>query len=428
MLRCLAILIALYLLAATEVRAEVAKLKVPDEPSQAKAEGQIRQIFKGEYASNEPAARRGLAKKLLESAQDAKTEATARFVLFREARNVAAGAGHAVGALRAVDEMNRVFAIDPAAYKAVIIQTAGRSIANQEDAAVYVSAGISLVDQMMGAHDFAGAGKLLPPTMMVAGQMKNGGIIRGVRNKGQYVKDTQVEFERLRGVMGRAGGELAGGKFACFFEDDWGRGLARLANSGDAKLKEAASKDLDGPKTGAERMAAGNAWWEVAQRQTGIAKAKFEARARHWYRQAMADVGGLERVQLERRIASSLGAPEDATMFGDHAYSASSATTGWNEAKLMCELAGGHLVYIESMEEWNFMMKLATGPRYWIGATDQEEQGNWRWLNGGALEFKAWGRGQPDNHAGVQHWAYAASGTWDDTGREDRCGMICEWE
>jgi lectin-like protein len=278
------------------------------------------------------------------------------------------------------------------------------------------------------ARDFAGAGKLLAPMAMVAGQMKNRLITSGVRNKVQQVKDVQIEYERLKGAMNRPGGELAAGKFACFFEDDWEHGLARLANSSDAKIKDAAAKDIAGPKTAGERMALGNAWWEIAQKQTVIGKTKFEGRARNWYRQALSDLGGLERVQAERRIASSLGAPEDATMFGGHAYTVSTAKYGWNEAKVVCELSGGHLAYVESSEEWNFIVKFATGPIYWLGASDPDEDGNWRWLNGSAFTFKAWQSGQPDNSKGIQHFLCAFNAGWDDAERQASCAIICEWE
>src|SRR5205823_782874 len=126
------------------------------------------------------------------------------------------------------------------AYKLSIIQSGGRNIDNREDAAVYISAGISLVDQMTAQRDFAGATKLLAPLAVVAGQMKNATIIAGVRRKVQYVKDAQTEFDRLKLLMNRQGGELAAGKFACFFEQDWQTGLGRLSNSGDAKIKDAA--------------------------------------------------------------------------------------------------------------------------------------------------------------------------------------------
>src|SRR3954471_12634426 len=140
--------------------ADAPRLPIPDEPSQARAEATIRNIFKSEYASNQPAQRRALASKLLQQARDEKTDATSRFVLFREARTVAASAGDVVVALRAVDEMSSLFAIDPAVYKIPIIQTAA-GIDNREDAAVYISVGVVLVDHLTAGRDFAGATKLL---------------------------------------------------------------------------------------------------------------------------------------------------------------------------------------------------------------------------------------------------------------------------
>jgi hypothetical protein len=175
-------------------------------------------------------------------------------------------------------------------------------------------------------------------------------------------------------------------------------------------------------------MALGNTWWDIAQKQTPFAKLKFEGRARHWYRQALAEAGGLERVQAEKRIASSLGAPADATFFGGHAYTASKEKYGWHEAKLVCELAGGHLAYVESKEEWDFIVKFATGARYWLGATDEEEVGKWHWLNGADLTFVAWAGGEPNNKGGLQHFAQGSNALWDDLEREVPCAIICEWE
>jgi hypothetical protein len=261
----LALALTLLLPISPSFAADLPKPHVPDEPTQAKAEATIKQIFKAEYASNDSPARRAFARKLLGQARDEKTESASRFVLFREARNMAASAGDVVTALRAVDEMSKVFAIDPSAYKLPVIQSAGRGIDNQEDAAIFISAGIALVDQMTAARDFAGANKLLAPLAMVAGQMKNPLIISGVRKKVQNLKDTQVEYERLKALMNKPGGELAAGKYACFFDNDWEQGLARLAKSGDAKIKDAAASDIAGAKTGAERMAIANAWWETAQ-------------------------------------------------------------------------------------------------------------------------------------------------------------------
>src|SRR5436309_2877970 len=116
----LIILIALHLLSSAQLRADAPKLNIPDEAAQTKADALVKQLFKGEYANNDPAARRALAKKLLQQARDEKTDPAPRFVLFREARNLAASCGDIATALQAVDQMNRVFAIDPVSYKLAV--------------------------------------------------------------------------------------------------------------------------------------------------------------------------------------------------------------------------------------------------------------------------------------------------------------------
>src|SRR6185436_7225506 len=169
---------------------------------------------------------------------------------------------------------------------------------------------------------------------------------------------TQIEFERLKPLINKPEADLAAGKFACFFDDDWPGGLGRLANCTDAKIKDAAMKDLANPKGGAERMALANAWWEIAQKQTPVAKNKFEARARYWYRSALPNVGGLDKVHAEKRIAASLGVSDGATAFNGHWYLIMPTKVSWPEARLSCQLLGGHLACIESSEEWKFAMKL----------------------------------------------------------------------
>src|SRR4051812_3282095 len=106
----LTILFGLHLLISVpQLRADAPKLNVPDEASQAKAEGMVKQLFKAEYASNDLTARQALAKKLLQQAQDEKIEPVPRFILFREAKSLAASCGDIATALGAVDAMNKVF-------------------------------------------------------------------------------------------------------------------------------------------------------------------------------------------------------------------------------------------------------------------------------------------------------------------------------
>src|SRR5438876_10969457 len=68
-------------------------IHVPDEPSQARAERMVREVFAKDYAGHTPAQRVALAQKMLQQAGDTTDDPAARFVLLREARDLAASAG-----------------------------------------------------------------------------------------------------------------------------------------------------------------------------------------------------------------------------------------------------------------------------------------------------------------------------------------------
>src|SRR5436190_670074 len=85
---------------------------VPDEPSQAKAERMVREVFGSQITSKDPSERRAVAQKMVVAAGESADDAAARFVLLREARDVAAGAGDAYVARRAIALMGKSYAVD----------------------------------------------------------------------------------------------------------------------------------------------------------------------------------------------------------------------------------------------------------------------------------------------------------------------------
>ena len=97
-------------------------------------------------------------------------------------------------------------------------------------------------------------------------------------------------------------------------------------------------------------------------------------------------------------------------------------TRGWEVAKADAEARGGHLATITSEEEWEtirnlFPLRDLLG--CWLGASDAEEEGIWKWVTGEPWDYARWdaATGQPDAMREGQdflwlHVNYA--GRWDD--------------
>jgi serine/threonine protein kinase len=129
--------------------------------------------------------------------------------------------------------------------------------------------------------------------------------------------------------------------------------------------------------------------------------------------------------------------PADAVAFSGHHYRVFLKKTTWADAKARCEEMGGHLACIETKEEQDFitsqLQSITDNTALFIGATDTEREGDWRWVNGQPLSFKNWAGNQPNG--GIrENWMaiWARSGGWSDTEGteppEPRGGFICEWD
>jgi len=84
---------------------------------------------------------------------------------------------------------------------------------------------------------------------------------------------------------------------------------------------------------------------------------------------------------------SDVVSPE-AEEFNGHYYEVINEGMYWTDAREVCEEKGGHLVTITSQEEEDFIEGLIEDNgssdiyHYWLGATDEDEEGVWRWVDG----------------------------------------------
>ena len=110
--------------------------------------------------------------------------------------------------------------------------------------------------------------------------------------------------------------------------------------------------------------------------------------------------------------------------FNGHKYYLidNSALIGWNDAKQYCKnVFGGYLVSITSKEENEFVTGLLKEFNYstaFIGGSDREKEGEWKWESGESWSYSNWGANQPDDYkayeGGQDYLRIGQDGAWDD--------------
>lgn len=136
--------------------------------------------------------------------------------------------------------------------------------------------------------------------------------------------------------------------------------------------------------------------------------------------------------EIKARVASAETAggvrpkPKNVVKFGGHEYALIEDKATWHVAKRLCEEMGGHLVTIETPPEADAVREICRRGKSiaWIGATDEEQEESWHWINGRPVELQI----RTDKDESQNHLVYhPPSESWDDIG-DGRFSFVCEWE
>lgn len=238
----------LTLAAALLLGAQEGRAPAPPEADQKAAEKLIRDVFKQGYASKDPAARRAMAKQMLDQAPDEKNDAATRFVLFREARDQAAAGGDAALGLQAVDEAASRFEIDAGALKLALLEKVSKTALDPGEARSLGDVCLAVAADRVGADDYDRAMKALQIADGAGRAAKDAGFAAQVKLRAGEVTALKTEYSKVRPaekILQDKPGDAAAsgllGRFRCYLKRDWDRGLPLLAAGPDGPAKSLAA-------------------------------------------------------------------------------------------------------------------------------------------------------------------------------------------
>lgn len=302
------ILLVLPLTSANVVFGASERIKAPTAEAQAQALKLIRDVFKADYAKMAVADKQALAEKLLQQSTDPKNEPATRYVLLREARDLAAKAGDLSFAERACDILARDFDVSlPAlrlgAYQLVPI---GNELVLTQ---ALTRSAFRMVEAALKADDMDTATALNKIAEAAARKIKDAALIAQATANAREIALHRQEYDKIQSVMraveknpNDAAANLALGKYYCFLNGNWTKGLPLLAKGSDDKLKALADKDLKNPRDTADQVVVGDGWYDLIKAPENASKIHLQIRAYTWYEKALPKVSGLSKSKVEKRV------------------------------------------------------------------------------------------------------------------------------
>jgi WD40 repeat protein/tRNA A-37 threonylcarbamoyl transferase component Bud32 len=293
---------------ATPPKAVAKKEAVPSKEAQAEAEKLVK---KQEAEAKKPAERAELARKFLEKARATNDDPDGRYVLLREARDLAAQAADPVTALQAADQIDQLYETDaPLDMKLAALATAAKAATGAAAQKAVAESALAVLEEAVAGDNYKAAGELLRLAEAAARKGAQG-LLPRVEARSKEVREAEKDYDgyktaraKLKDEPGATDASLTAGKYLCFRKGDWDAGLPLLAKGDDKALQDLADADLARPAGVADQVAVGDGWWGLAEdkEKSKLGKTQLQVRACYWYQQAVTGATGLTRDKIDDRL------------------------------------------------------------------------------------------------------------------------------
>jgi hypothetical protein len=287
----------------------------PEDRARREAELRTREIFKRELAeAATPRQKLALAEKLANQAEKTADDPAARFVLLRLACEKAAEASGLTAALGLADRLRQLYDLDVLTLKADLLDKAAGAMSTAAPGSAasqqLADEATKLADEAVAADSFDLAGRFLRVAISAARKTKDQALLRRLEGRDREIARMKLRFvevgkalDLLANNPGDREASLLVGRWYCFDAGNWDKGLPLLAKGADGGLAKLAEQDLARPDEPKRQMLLADQWWSLAKVEKGPQQRGMQMRAQYWYELALPGLTGLDKAEVEKRLA-----------------------------------------------------------------------------------------------------------------------------
>jgi hypothetical protein len=283
---------------------------IPDEVSLVKAREQMRKVLKDDFEKAKDSKQLlALADKLLALAADSQEDPAGQFAMLEQAHQLAAKAGELSRSLAMIEDFAKKFAIDAPMAKIAAVTMSADAAKVPADRRRVAEAAIGLLDELVMLGRFDSASEIAQAAVTAAARAKDSDLGKTAREYRDEIGQAKRRWTEAREVESQLATDqengdlnLGWGRFVCFYQRNWAKGLPHLARGSLPALAATAKLDLANPTSPDEQTAVARSWSELMKTVEAAERPAVALRALHWYRQAEPQLKGLAKVDAEKQV------------------------------------------------------------------------------------------------------------------------------
>ena len=285
------------------------RLPVPDATAQAAGLKKLHGLLKSPGPKATAKELTGYGVSLFGVGTGTKDDADLRFVVLKEAFELAYPLGDPDIAARSIAVLDQEYAVDPVGWKAAALLRASTKSPTPSAQRILAEKCDEVVSDAIAVDELDRAEKVAALGVAAAQATKIAAVSTHASKHLIEVRDLAKAFGIYKAaatVLGATPDDpkacSEAGAYLAFGKGDWEAGFKLLAKGSNGQLKALAEKELAAPTEAEDRQALCQAWADAVDAQQGVYKVKAAGRACHWYGTLAGGVVGLGRLKLDKRM------------------------------------------------------------------------------------------------------------------------------